>query len=96
MRGGQTSSAPAELVAPLNPSPSDWPPVTVNVLAYNRRDDVRRTLRAIFCELDYPADRLEVIVVDNASKDETAEMVRSAFFERRSDLYPSKRASLQL
>jgi len=57
----------------------DWPPVTVNVLAYNRRDDVRRTLQAIFCELDYPADRLEVIVVDNASKDETAEMVRSEF-----------------
>jgi len=63
----------------LNPSPTDWPPVTVNVLAYNRRDDVRRTLRAIFSELDYPADRLEVIVVDNASKDETAEMVRSEF-----------------
>ena len=62
-----------------NADSHDWPLVTVNILAYNRREDVRRTLQAIVSELDYPADRLEVIVVDNASEDETDEMVRAEF-----------------
>ncbi len=56
-----------------------WPLVTVNILAYNRRDDLRRTLRAVTSELDYPPDRLEVIVVDNASEDDTAQMVAREF-----------------
>lgn len=52
-----------------------WPKVTVNILAYNRKNEVRTTLTKITQELDYPRDQLEIIVVDNASTDGTGEMV---------------------
>lgn len=55
------------------------PPVTVAILAYNRRDPLAMTLKKILGGLDYPAERLQVVVVDNASADGTAEMVRSLF-----------------
>jgi len=55
------------------------PIVTVALLAYNRRDMVAITLQKVFGALDYPADRLEVIVVDNASTDGTSEMVEERF-----------------
>jgi GT2 family glycosyltransferase len=57
----------------------DWPRLTVAIVAYNRRDPLRITLSTIVHELDYPAGRLEVIVVDNASADGTAEMVEQEF-----------------
>jgi len=56
-----------------------WPSVTVAVLAYNRRDEVRTTLGKVLGELDYPAGALDVIVVDNASSDGTAEMLAAEF-----------------
>jgi GT2 family glycosyltransferase len=55
------------------------PAVTVAILAFNRRDELAETLRALRDRLDYPADRLDVIVVDNASSDGTPEMVRGDF-----------------
>jgi GT2 family glycosyltransferase len=58
---------------------ADPPLVTVVVLAHDRANELRVTLTALREELDYPADRLEVIVVDNASGDGTAEMVREEF-----------------
>ncbi len=63
------------------PDGPDLPLVTVAVLAYNRRDALRVNLTKLRDELEWPADRLEVIVVDNASTDGTAEMVRSEFGE---------------
>jgi GT2 family glycosyltransferase len=63
--------------------PEPLPLITVAVLAYNRRDMVAVTLGKVFGALDYPADRLEVIVVDNASTDGTAEMVRERFPQAR-------------
>jgi GT2 family glycosyltransferase len=63
------------------PDGPDLPLVTVAVLAYNRRDPLRITLTKLRDELDWPAGRLEVIVVDNASTDGTADMVRSEFGE---------------
>lgn len=56
-----------------------WPTVTVVFLAFNRREDLRRSLRETLIELDYEPDRLDVIVVDNASSDGTAEMVEREF-----------------
>jgi GT2 family glycosyltransferase len=56
-----------------------WPTVTVVFLAYDRREDLRISLIKTLEELDYPKDRLDVIVVDNASTDGTAEMVASDF-----------------
>lgn len=57
----------------------DLPLVTVAILAYQRRDPLAVTLTKILEELDYPHDRLEIIVVDNASTDGTVDMVRTHF-----------------
>lgn len=56
-----------------------WPPVSIVFLAYNRREELAVSLEQVLDHLDYPADRLEVIVVDNASADGTADMVRTRF-----------------
>src|SRR4051794_19920669 len=55
------------------------PLVTVNVLAHNRRTDLATTLRVLRDDLDYPSEALELIVVDNASTDGTAEMLARDF-----------------
>ena len=57
----------------------DWPLVTVNILAYNRKKEVEITLTKILNELDYPKDKLEIIVVDNASTDGTYDMIKEKF-----------------
>jgi GT2 family glycosyltransferase len=58
---------------------SPWPTVTVIYLSYNRSEELRRSLRQTLEELDYPSDRLDVIVVDNASTDGSADMVEREF-----------------
>lgn len=84
--GGETSLTaeasppPAEARTAASEAEADrWPTVTVVFLAYNRRGDLRLSLRKTLEELDYESDRLDVIVVDNASDDGTAEMVRNDF-----------------
>ena len=57
----------------------ELPLVTVAILAYNRREQLAVTVETITERLAYPRQRLEVIVVDNASTDGTAEMVRERF-----------------
>ncbi|MCX6121360.1 MAG: glycosyltransferase family 2 protein [Ignavibacteriales bacterium] len=52
------------------------PLVTVNILSYNRKDDLRNTLQKVF-EQEYK--NIEVIVVDNNSQDGSVEMVKSEF-----------------
>jgi len=66
------------------PTPSEvpeggWPPVSIVFLAYNRREELRDSLGHVLEDLDYPDDKLEIIVVDNASTDGTAEMLRESF-----------------
>ena len=55
---------------------AERPLVTIGIMAFNRRDEVHHTLTRIG-ELAY--EPLEVLVVDNASADKTAEMVRDEF-----------------
>jgi GT2 family glycosyltransferase len=59
-----TSSSPAPARAPAPPAPL----VRVVVLNWNGRDHLARCLDAL-CALDWPADRLDLVVVDNASTD---------------------------
>lgn len=59
------------------PADLSFPKVTIGVLSYNRRDDLRRTLDCITRSIQYPD--YEVIVVDNASIDGSVEMIRSEF-----------------
>src|SRR5438270_13225248 len=59
------------------------PTVTVVFLAHDRRDDLRLSLTRTLEELDYDRSTLDVIVVDNASSDGTADLVESEFPEAR-------------
>ncbi|HMB89288.1 MAG TPA: glycosyltransferase [Rhodothermales bacterium] len=55
------------------------PEVTVVILAYNRREALQQTLEKMTDSIIYPQERLEIIVVDNASTDGTPEMVAKRF-----------------
>lgn len=57
------------------------PAVTIVFLVYNRRDELRESLRRMLRESDYDMSRVDVIVVDNASDDGSPEMVREEFPE---------------
>ena len=54
------------------------PLVTVNILSFNRKDELQNTLTKVF-EQDYKY--IEVVVVDNASTDGSADMVVKEFSE---------------
>lgn len=61
------------------PEGANVPLVSVVFLAYNRRQELLRSLHQTLHESGYPASRLEVLVVDNASADGTADAVAEAF-----------------
>ncbi|MDX1394158.1 MAG: glycosyltransferase family 2 protein, partial [Gemmatimonadota bacterium] len=56
--------------------PEEWPSVSISLPAYNEEAQIGGALDAIL-ELDYPRDRLQVLVVSDASSDRTDEIVRS-------------------
>lgn len=58
---------------------AEYPLVSVVFVAYNRRRELEISLQQVLENLDYPGDSLELIVVDNASADGTAEMLRERF-----------------
>jgi len=57
---------------------TEWPRVTVIVLNYNGQQHLKTCFRSLYA-LDYPADRLELMLVDNASTDESLEFMRAHF-----------------
>jgi GT2 family glycosyltransferase len=59
----------------------DLPEIAIGLLSYNRADEVLRTLR-LLAEIDYPPDRVHLVVVDNASSDGTRERVLEEFGSR--------------
>jgi GT2 family glycosyltransferase len=58
------------------------PTVSIVFLAYNREAALTESLRRMLDESGYPAESLEVLVVDNASTDGTAEVVQRDFGDR--------------
>jgi mycofactocin glycosyltransferase len=56
--------------------PPEWPHISIVIPAYNRARELERCLHSLFA-LDYPAHCLEIIVVDDASTDETSSMLQS-------------------
>lgn len=52
------------------------PLVTINILSYNRKNELRNTLQKVY-EQSYK--NIEVIVVDNASTDGSTEMIKKEF-----------------
>jgi cellulose synthase/poly-beta-1,6-N-acetylglucosamine synthase-like glycosyltransferase len=68
----------------INVNPSYLPRITIIVPTYNEAKFVERKLDNIY-EQEYPRDKLEVIVVDSASTDNTPTIVRK-WAERHPDL----------
>ncbi len=58
------------------PIPKQWPRISITVPAYNEEREIAATLESLL-QLDYPADRREIMVVSDASTDRTDEIVRS-------------------
>jgi cellulose synthase/poly-beta-1,6-N-acetylglucosamine synthase-like glycosyltransferase len=56
--------------------PEEWPLVSVSLPAYNEEAVIGDTLENLL-SLDYPDDRLQIVVVSDASTDRTDEIVRS-------------------
>ena len=61
---------------PAPPAPGEWPAVTVQLPLFNERHVAQRLLEAVG-RLDYPAQRLEIQVLDD-STDETSAIVAEA------------------
>jgi cellulose synthase/poly-beta-1,6-N-acetylglucosamine synthase-like glycosyltransferase len=54
---------------------AEWPSVSLTIPAYNEEARIRDTLDAVLA-LDYPADRLQIVVISDASSDRTDDIVR--------------------
>src|SRR2546423_3711392 len=54
---------------------NNWPVVTVTIPVYNAAHSIRTTLMRLL-ELDYPKDRLQLLVLSDASNDGTDDVVR--------------------
>jgi hyaluronan synthase len=66
----------AGLYRPPKPIPQNaWPKVTIVIPAFNEEQHIDRTLTHAM-EVAYPADKLQVIVVDDGSSDRTLEVIR--------------------
>jgi cellulose synthase/poly-beta-1,6-N-acetylglucosamine synthase-like glycosyltransferase len=57
------------------PTPAVWPTVSVLVTAYNAGRTIRATLEQLLA-VDYPPDRLQIVVASDASTDATDDIVR--------------------
>lgn len=71
---------------PLQPTPmAEWPTVTVQLPVFNERYTVERLLNAV-AALDYPAEKLQIQVLDDSS-DDTAVLVRRLVDQFRARRY---------
>ena len=59
-----------------SPAADELPAVSVVIAAKNEEQRITPTLKSLQ-RLDYPADKLEIIIVDDASSDNTAQVVES-------------------
>lgn len=55
-----------------------WPTVAIIVVTWNQRDLTYDCLSSL-AELDYPAEKLRLVVVDNASVDDTVTLISTSF-----------------
>jgi cellulose synthase/poly-beta-1,6-N-acetylglucosamine synthase-like glycosyltransferase len=60
---------------PMPMALEQWPFITISLPAYNERDSIGQTIQSLL-ELDYPADRRQILVISDASTDGTDEVVQ--------------------
>ncbi len=70
VRGLRRSAAPI----PSGDEPTNWPPITVLVAARNEASNITYCLESLL-RLDYPADRLQILVINDASTDDTGALI---------------------
>ncbi len=70
-----------------NPKPGRLPVVTVAVPAYNEEKTIAETIKSLL-QLDYPREKLEIMVIDDGSKDNTYRIAKR--FEKQGALVFSK------
>jgi cellulose synthase/poly-beta-1,6-N-acetylglucosamine synthase-like glycosyltransferase len=68
------SRARAGSTTPPSAPEAEWPTVSITVPAYNEEQQIRSTLERLL-QLDYPADRVQILVVSDASTDSTDAIV---------------------
>jgi biofilm PGA synthesis N-glycosyltransferase PgaC len=68
------------------PEPSEWPSVSLLISVYNEEKHIVERIENLLA-LDYPADRMEIIIGSDGSTDRTNELVRK-FGDRRVKLHP--------
>lgn len=61
---------------PPREDPPEWPTVSVSLPVHNEKEVIRETLEMLL-SVDYPQDRLQIVVASDASTDGTDEIVRS-------------------
>lgn len=61
----------------------EWPSVTIAIPAYNEEDTIADTIESVR-STDYPQDKLEVIVIDDGSTDNTKEIAEE--YEAKGDI----------
>lgn len=70
----------------------DWPKVSFLLLTYNGEDGVRKCLESIRKQ-DYPADLIDIVVVDDGSTDNSVKIAKSfgsrVFISGKRDMYLS-------
>src|SRR3989338_6054077 len=65
-----------------NPHVKVFPKVTVVIPTWNEEKAIVSTIKCIL-GLDYPRDKIEIIIVDDKSKDNTVEVVNEFIFKTR-------------
>lgn len=62
--------------APVTPpDPAEWPSITISVPVYNEARQIRELLESLVA-LDYPRDRIQILIISDCSNDGTDEIVR--------------------
>jgi cellulose synthase/poly-beta-1,6-N-acetylglucosamine synthase-like glycosyltransferase len=56
------------------PDPTSWPLISITVPAYNEAARIRSTIESLL-EIDYPADRRQILIVSDSSTDDTDRIV---------------------
>ena len=54
---------------------SKLPTISVLIPAHNEEENIYKSLESVF-EVDYPADKLDIIVINNGSTDDTSNVVK--------------------
>ncbi|NVN97470.1 glycosyltransferase family 2 protein [Candidatus Nomurabacteria bacterium] len=55
---------------------SSYPSVTIAVPCYNEKDTIEKTVKSLLA-LDYPKDKVTIMLIDDGSKDNTWELIQS-------------------